>query len=89
MSICPQCGAAVDNDTVVCSNCDALIASSPSMQAEKQVDLPASNISASNRTTELNARLDKALGRTKLLSYAAAGLGLAIFAVIILIAFLK
>jgi predicted nucleic acid-binding Zn ribbon protein len=88
MSICPQCGAAVDNDAVVCSNCDALIPSSLPVQAEKQVTLPASNISASNRTAELNARLEKALRRTELLSYAAAGLGLAIFAVIIIIAFL-
>jgi uncharacterized membrane protein YvbJ len=88
MSICPQCGAAVDNDAVVCSSCATLITLALPVQTKKQVDLPASNISAGSRTAELNARLEKALRRTEILSYAAAGLGLAIFAVIIIIAFL-
>ncbi len=88
MSICPQCGATVNKDAVVCSNCDALVSSSSLVQAEMQVDLPASNVSSSSRSAELNSRLEKAFRRTELLSYAAAGLGLAIFAVIIIIAFL-
>ncbi|NLF89209.1 hypothetical protein GX563_10370 [Candidatus Bathyarchaeota archaeon] len=88
MSICPQCGAAVSNDAVVCSNCDALVAPYSPVQAEKQVDKPAANVSSSSRSAELNARLEKALRRTEILSYAAAGIGLAIFAVIIIIAFL-
>ena len=41
-----------------------------------------------NAVTQLNLRLEKALRRTELLSYAVAGLGLAIFAVIIIISFL-
>jgi uncharacterized membrane protein YvbJ len=74
MSICPRCGATVDKDATVCGSCNAPI--------------KASEAQASNRSAELNARLAKALRRTELLSYAAAGLGLAIFAVIIIIAFL-
>jgi uncharacterized membrane protein YvbJ len=72
MSICPRCGATVDEDATVCSSCNAPINASQN----------------STRNAELNARLEKALRRTELLSYAAAGLGLAIFAVIIIIAFL-
>jgi hypothetical protein len=72
MSICPQCGATVDKDATVCSSCNALIDA----------------VEGSARNAELNARLEKALRRTQLLSYAAAGLGLAIFAVIIIISFL-
>jgi len=74
MSTCPRCGATVDKDATVCSSCNAAI--------------NASEAQASGRTAELNVRLEKALRRTELLSYAAAGLGLAIFAVIIIIAFL-
>jgi uncharacterized membrane protein YvbJ len=74
MSTCPRCGAAVDKDATTCSSCNAPI--------------NASEVQASSLTAELNARLEKALRRTELLSYAAAGLGLAIFAVIIIISFL-
>jgi uncharacterized membrane protein YvbJ len=74
MSTCPRCGATVDKNATLCSSCNAPINSSEAQ--------------ASGRTAELNARLEKALRRTELLSYAAAGLGLAVFAVIIIIAFL-
>jgi uncharacterized membrane protein YvbJ len=74
MSTCPRCGATVDKDATVCSSCSAAI--------------KASEAQASGRTAELNARLEKALRRTELLSYAAAGLGLAIVAGIIILAFL-
>ena len=80
MSICPQCGAAVSVDAVVCGSCNTIIAQNSNSQATTVKD-EAKNV-------ELNARLQKALRRTELLSYAAAGLGLAIFAMIILISFL-
>lgn len=76
MAVCPQCGAAVADDAVVCEACNALIAST-SNRAE----------SSDEQRTQLNLRLEKALRRTELLSYAVAGLGLAIFAVIIIISF--
>jgi uncharacterized membrane protein YvbJ len=72
MPICPRCGGTVDKDATVCSSCNA----------------PIDTAQSSTRNAELNARLAKALRRTELLSYAAAGLGLAILAVIIIIAFL-
>jgi Predicted membrane protein len=74
MSICPLCGATVEENASVCSSCNTPI--------------NASQVQTSGRTAELNARLEKTLRRTELLSYAAAGLGLAIFAVIIIISFL-
>jgi len=80
MSTCPQCGAAVFVDAVVCGSCNTIIAQNSNSQATTVKD-EAKNV-------ELNARLQKALRRTELLSYAAAGLGLAIFAMIILISFL-
>jgi len=80
MSTCPQCGAAVSADAVVCDSCNTVIMQHNSSQVQ------AVNGEPSN--AELNARLQKALRRTELLSYAAAGLGLAIFAMIILISFL-
>jgi len=62
---------------VVCETCNALITETPN------------NASAIDEQTKLlNARLKKALRRAEMLSYAAAGLGLAIFAVIIIIAFI-
>jgi uncharacterized membrane protein YvbJ len=80
MSICPQCGDAVSADAVVCGSCDTVIMQNNGSQ------LQAVNGEPSN--AEMNVRLQKALRRTELLSYATAGLGLAIFAVIILISFL-
>jgi uncharacterized membrane protein YvbJ len=76
MAVCPQCGAAVAKDAVICDTCNALIAST-----SNQVE------SSDERRPQLNLRLEKALRRTELLSYAVAGLGLAIFAVIIIISF--
>lgn len=78
MAVCPQCGATVAEDAVVCDDCNALIAH---ISANKTVVLD-------ERQAELNVRLQKALRRTELLSYAAVGLALAIFAVIIIISFL-
>jgi uncharacterized membrane protein YvbJ len=77
MPTCPQCGVTVAQETMNCDNCNALI--NAASDQTKTTEL--SNV-------ELNARLEKALRRTELLSYAAAGLGLAIFAVIIIISFL-
>lgn len=76
MAVCPQCGENIDEDRVVCETCNAVITTTPN----KAVD-------TDEKTKQLNARLEKALRRTELLSYAAAGLGLAIFAVLIIIAF--
>lgn len=77
MPTCSQCGATVEKDATSCGNCKTLInTASENIKTEEL-----SNVA-------LNSRLEKALRRTELLSYAAAGLGLAIFAVIIIISFL-
>lgn len=76
MAVCPQCGAQVEQDAVVCGTCNALVTTNSTAKT------------ASDRNAELNAKLERALHRTQLLSYAAAGLGLAIFAMIIIISFL-
>jgi hypothetical protein len=80
MSICPQCGAKVSANAVVCIDCNALIVSDSNSQSQAMND--------ESRNVELNQRLEKAMRRTELLSYAAAGLGVATLAVIILISFL-
>lgn len=77
MPTCSHCGATIEQDATICGNCKILI-NAVSDQAKKE----------ELSSLELNSRLEKALRRTELLSYAAAGLGLAIFAVIILISFL-
>jgi uncharacterized membrane protein YvbJ len=77
MAVCPQCGANVSQEAVICQSCNAVIASSANVTA-----------ASDDQTAQLNARLKKALRRTEVLSYAAAGLGLAILAVIIIISFL-
>ena len=79
MAICPQCGATVAKDAVVCGSCNALIAPNSSAQSKLRC-IP---------NAELNARLQRAMRRTELLSYAAAGLGLAILAVIIILSFIS
>ena len=79
MPICPQCGASVLADAVVCGGCNAVMAPNSSSQSQAM---------AASHTEELNARLEKAMRRTELLSYAAAGLGVATLAVIIVISFL-
>jgi uncharacterized membrane protein YvbJ len=77
MAVCPQCGATVAEDVVVCDACNALVAHNAANKT----------ISPDERRAELSTRLQKALRRTELLSYAAVGLALAIFAVIIIISF--
>ncbi len=80
MAVCPQCGATVAEGEVVCGSCNALVTKNPAVQTQVTPD--------ESRSAELNARLEKAMRRTELLSYAVAGLGVAILVVIILISFL-
>jgi hypothetical protein len=80
MADCPQCGSMVDGKAVVCGNCNALITLTS--------NYPSPSVTDESKNVELNARLKRAMRRTELLSYAAAALGLAILAVIILISFI-
>jgi uncharacterized membrane protein YvbJ len=78
MPTCPQCNSTLPENAGQCSNCGTTI--NPTAASQPQT---ASQGSPDN----LSARLEKALRRTELLSYAAAGLGIAILAVLIGIAF--
>ena len=78
MPTCPHCGTTVPEDTVYCGNCRA--ATNP-----QKTPLFISKPQATPE--EMSARLEKAMRRAELLSYAAASLGIAILAVLIGIAF--
>ncbi len=78
MLTCPQCNATVPENAAHCSNCGTTINAQAASQPQAAPQGSPDNLSA---------RLQKALRRTELLSYAAAGLGIAILAVLIGIAF--
>jgi hypothetical protein len=91
MPICSHCDTTVPECVVSCGNCGAAInptatATSifqPQVASQGSPILP--NASSSG---DLSARLEKAMRRAELLSYAVAGLAVAILVVIIGIAFL-
>jgi uncharacterized membrane protein YvbJ len=73
MATCPQCGATVSDDATFCSNC------------KTELNL---QTTTRNKDAELAAQLQKLMRQNEILTYAAAGLAIAILAVIIGIAFL-
>jgi len=83
MPACPNCGATVPEGAFYCGNCGAAINSPATSPSASQPQL-----TPQGSSSEMAARLEKAMRRTELLTYAAAGLGAAILFVIILIAFL-
>ena len=88
MATCPDCGASIPEGAVRCGNCNAAMRS-PAKSASALHPLATSKSASPNAPSgDMYTRLEKAMRRAELLSYAAAGLGLAILAVIILIAFL-
>jgi len=85
MATCPHCGAAVPESSVYCGNCGAAknstaSASNSQSRVTTQESTALPNPSSSG---DLQLRLEKAMRRTELLSYAAVGLGVALLAVII------
>jgi uncharacterized membrane protein YvbJ len=83
MPTCPNCGATVPEGAFYCGNCGTAINSSATSPSASQPQM-----TPQGSPIEMAARLEKAMRRTELLTYAAAGLGAAILFVIILIAFL-
>ena len=85
MSPCPHCGAAVPEGAVYCDNCGA------AKDSTAPVSISQSRVAAQESTTlpspssngDLQLRLEKAMRRAELLTYAAVGLGVALLAVII------
>ena len=93
MPICPYCGATVPEGAIACGKCGAsLVSTQPqtSTPFQSQPD-PSSQSSSSSSTSwsggnynsELETRLQKALRRNELLSYAV--LGLSIFLIILIL----
>ncbi|MCJ7762520.1 zinc-ribbon domain-containing protein [Candidatus Bathyarchaeota archaeon] len=83
MPACPHCGATVPEGAVYCVNCGAAINSPAASLSTSQPQ-----VASQGSSGDMSARLEKAMRRAELLSYAVAGLGVAILFVIILIAFL-
>jgi hypothetical protein len=91
LSNCTSCGQTMPEGTIKCGNCGAPLRSQPKISAS----LPQFPIKGASGfpnsaadTGELSLRLQKAMRRTELLSYAAAGLAVAILAVILLLSIL-
>jgi len=90
MSKCPQCGATVPEGAVHCGNCEAATneASKTPSSSQPKIAAQESTVLQDAPNGDLSVRLEKAMRRNELLTYAAAGLGLAILAVIIIISLL-
>ena len=91
MPICPHCGATVPEGATYCGNCGAPINSQTTSVSTSQPQVtsqasswPTSSSSGGN----MQARLEKATRRTEQLSYAVAGLGVAILVALIVLSFL-
>lgn len=81
MLTCPHCGDTVPEAAGYCGNCGTATNSPPTSISAPQPQAPPTS------SADMTARLEKAIKRAELLSYAAAGLGVAILAVLIGIAF--
>ena len=95
MPICPYCGATVPDGAIACGKCGAsLVSSQPQTSTPFQSQPNSSGQSSGSSSTswsggnsELSTRLEKALRRNELLSYAAVGLSVVLVVVIILFVF--
>ena len=84
MPICPYCGATVPDGAIACGKCGAsLVSSQPQTSTPFQSQPNSSDSSSSSGSTswsggnydsQLSTRLQKALRRNELLSYAIVGL---------------
>jgi len=87
MPVCPNCGATVSEGQVYCGNCGVAMNSPATSKSTSQPQESPTGLNVPS-SSDMVARLEKATRRTELLSYAVAGLAVAILAVIIGIAFL-
>ncbi len=91
MPTCPSCGVTVREGIAYCGNCGAAIDSPAKSISASQPELTLQGTSDMPKTlsnSDLTARLEKATRRAELLGYAAAGLGVAILFVLIVISLL-
>ena len=89
MPICLYCNSQVSEVAVYCGNSGAAINSpaTPAPNSQNQMAQGPNTLPKTPADGDMHVRLEKAMRRTELLSYAAAGLGLAILFAIIGIAF--
>ena len=90
MTTCLPCNTRVSDGEISCGSCGAEInpPATPVNASQPQAPSPGSNPSPNAPSNEdLHLRLEKAMRRAELLSYAAAGLGVATLFAIIGIAF--
>jgi predicted nucleic acid-binding Zn ribbon protein len=90
VSNCPSCGQAMPEGTVTCGSCRATLNSQSATVSDSKLHVTVQGhvFPNSANSSELSLRLEKAMRRTELLSYAAAGLAVAILAVILLLSIL-
>jgi uncharacterized membrane protein YvbJ len=91
LSNCTICGQEMSEGTITCGNCGAPSRSKPKISASlHQVTIQGASAfpDSAADSGQLPLRLQKAMRRTELLSYAAAGLAVAILAVILLLSLL-
>ena len=86
MPTCIECGATVEKETATCGNCDAKMEIQATLESASKQDAPSTSPKILD-SWDMSKRLEKALKRAELLSFAAAGLGIAILVVILVIEF--
>jgi hypothetical protein len=81
-----ECSATVEKENTTCGNCNAKIGIQATSESTPNQDAPSTSPNILDNW-DMSKRLEKALRRTELLSFAAAGLGIAILVVILMIEF--
>jgi len=90
MPTCLRCGVMVCDGGANCGNCGAAINSPATLTSTAQPQVPSGESPTppnASSSSDMSLRLEKAMRRAELLSYAAAGLAIAFLAAIIGIAF--
>ena len=98
MPLCPKCGKLNVDDATYCTNCGASLGgtSQSEFSGPFQSEVPTSSPSqptasaqmpSNIKASELSQRLEKALRRTELLSYAAIGLSVLVLVIIIIMVY--
>jgi len=98
MPSCPKCGKLNTDDAIYCTNCGASLSSTSQpavpkpVQSEAPISIPPPPATSTEIPSDVNARklsqrLENALRRAELLSYAAIGLSVLILIVTIVLSF--
>jgi len=98
MPICPYCGATVPEGAIACGKCGASLVSTqpqtstpfqsqPDSSGQSSSGSSSTSWSGGNYNSQLETRLQKALRRNELLSYAVVGLSAFLFVLIIILTF--